>query len=85
MKGNKIIKITLRELKRIISDSIKELLSEQNTHISNFDLKKYFNSKKIPNYKKDSIPLLCRENEIFWVIGYGISEKIKVENKPSYV
>lgn len=48
-------------------------------------LKKYFNSKKIPNYKKDSIPLLCRENEIFWVIGYGISEKIKVENKPSYV
>ena len=48
-------------------------------------LKKYFNAKKIPNHKKEIIPLLCRGNEVFWAAGYGISEKIKVENPPYYV
>lgn len=48
-------------------------------------LKKFFNSKKVPNHKKDSIPLLCRQNEVLWAAGYGISENIKVENQPFYV
>ena len=48
-------------------------------------LKKYFNSKNIPNHKKDIIPLLCNRDEVLWVIGYGISDLVKVENQPSYV
>lgn len=48
-------------------------------------LKKYFNSKKIPNHLKDTIPLLCSGQEVLWVIGYGISERLRVENKPSYM
>ena len=48
-------------------------------------LKKYFNEKKIPNYKKDFIPLLCKNNEIYWAAGIGLSEKIKVKNKPDYI
>ena len=48
-------------------------------------LKKYLNEKKIPQYKKDKIPLLCKGNEIFWVVGYGLSEKIKVKTQPTHV
>ena len=48
-------------------------------------LKKYFNEKKIPNYRKDFIPLLCKDNEVYWVAGIGLSEKIKVKDKPDYV
>ena len=48
-------------------------------------LKKYFNEKKIPNYRKDFIPLLCKDNEVYWVAGIGLSEKIKVKDKPEYV
>lgn len=40
-------------------------------------LKKYLNEKKIPKYEKDSILLLAKDNEIFWIAGYGVSEKIK--------
>lgn len=67
MKGNKIITITLRELKRIISDCIKELLSEQNTHISNFDLKKYFNSIPINDLRQQYYDLNLFKN----VGGFG--------------
>lgn len=48
-------------------------------------LKKYLNNKKIPNYKKDRILFLCRENEIFWAPGLGISNKIKVETAATHV
>ena len=48
-------------------------------------LKKYLNEKKIPNYKKDSIPLLCSGNDVLWVCGYGISDKIKVNDKPTHI
>lgn len=48
-------------------------------------LKKYFNAKKIPNHKKDKIMLLCQNKEVLWISGFGISEKIKVENPPFYV
>ena len=48
-------------------------------------LKKYLNEKKVPNFEKDEIPLLCCKNEVLWVCGYGISEKIKLEKSPYYV
>ena len=49
-------------------------------------LKKYLNEKKIPYYKKDKLVLLCNGNEVFWVAGVGISNKIKtVDNKVTHL
>ena len=48
-------------------------------------IKKYLNEKKIPQHEKDLIPLLCCDKEIFWAAGLGISEKIKVVNKPTHM
>lgn len=48
-------------------------------------LKKYFNSKKIPNHKKDEILLLCTKNEVLWAIGVGLSDKLRVVNSPTHV
>ena len=48
-------------------------------------LKKYLNEKKIPQHKKNDLFLLCNENEVLWVAGIGISEKIKVVNKPTHM
>lgn len=47
-------------------------------------LKKYLNSKKIPNHQKDNLLFLAKDNEIFWAIGLGISDKIKVISKPTH-
>ena len=47
-------------------------------------LKKYFNSKKIPNHEKESLVLLACEKEILWVPNYGISDKIKVVKRPTH-
>lgn len=47
-------------------------------------LKKYLNSKKIPNHEKDNLLFLAKNNEILWAIGLGISEKIKVIDKPTH-
>ena len=41
-------------------------------------LKKYFIDEKIPEYRRDSILLLADDAHILWVIGYRISEDIKV-------
>lgn len=48
-------------------------------------LKKYLNEKKVPNYIKDDLIFLCSNNEVLWAAGYGISEKIKVDEKPTHV
>lgn len=48
-------------------------------------LKKYLNEKKIPAHEKDKLIFLCRNNEILWAPGLGISEKIKVVNTPTHV
>lgn len=40
-------------------------------------LKKYLMSKKIPQYKRNNLILLCNEDEVLWVAGIGLSEKIK--------
>lgn len=41
-------------------------------------LKKYFIDEKIPEYRRDCILLLADDAHILWVIGYRISEDIKV-------
>lgn len=48
-------------------------------------LKKYLNDKKIPNHEKAKMLFLCNGKEIFWAAYAGISEKIKVKDKPSHV
>lgn len=48
-------------------------------------LKKYMNEKKIPKHEKDKTILLCKGNEVLWAVGLGISDKIKVVNKPTHV
>ncbi len=41
----------------------------------------FFTDEKIDSFTKKSLPLLCLGNEVFWVPGYRISEKIKVKNE----
>ena len=47
-------------------------------------LKKYLNTKKIPNHEKDNLVFLTCGNEILWAIGLGISDKIKVTKNPTH-
>lgn len=51
-------------------------------------LKKYLNSKGISQHEKDNLLLLCKEQEVLWVAGVGLSNKLKViniEKEPTYV
>ena len=48
-------------------------------------LKKYLNSKKIPNHEKDNLLFLAQGKEILWAAGIGISEKIRVKTKPTHI
>jgi tRNA(Ile)-lysidine synthase len=47
-------------------------------------LKKYLNSKKIPNHEKDKLLFLVCGKEILWAINYGISDRIKVVKNPTH-
>ncbi len=49
-------------------------------------LKKYLNSKGLEQHKKNSLVLLCKNNEVLWACGVGLNEKLKVVSKiPKYV
>lgn len=48
-------------------------------------LKKYLNSRGISQHEKDCLILLCKDIEVFWVAGVGLSNKLKVGNKPTHV
>jgi len=49
-------------------------------------LKKYLNEKKIPSHIKGGLVLLCAGQEVLWVAGYGISDKLKVvDNNVTHV
>jgi len=41
-------------------------------------LKKFFVDRKIPRDKRNSIPLFEDKNGIFWVVGYGINDRVKM-------
>lgn len=47
-------------------------------------LKKYLISKSVPQHKKDDLILLCKDNEVLWVAGIGLSNKIQVTDKPTH-
>ena len=44
-------------------------------------LKEYFIDKKIPQRKRDTILLLCKDDEVLVVCGIQISDKVKVDEK----
>lgn len=50
-------------------------------------LKDYFIDKKVPQRLRSEIPLICKDNEVYCIIGMEISDKVKVsENtKSAYI
>ena len=44
-------------------------------------LKDYFIDKKINRWERDAIPLIAIGNEIVWVVGVGVNEKYKLDDK----
>ena len=48
-------------------------------------LKKYINAKGIARHKRDNLYMLANGNEILWIIGVGLSDKIAVINTPTHV
>ncbi len=47
-------------------------------------LKKYFINKNIPEHNRDKTVLLCKNNEVLWAAGIGLSEKLRTVNLPQY-
>lgn len=48
-------------------------------------LKKYLNSKGVSRYNRDDLLLLTNNDEILWVVGVGISNKVGVNKIPTHV
>lgn len=48
-------------------------------------LKKYLNSKGVNRHKRDEILILANEEEVLWVVGVGLSNKIGVAGTPTHV
>ena len=48
-------------------------------------LKKYLNAKGVSRHNRDELYILANEDEVLWVIGVGISNKIGVTDKPTHV
>lgn len=46
-------------------------------------LKSFLIDKKVPQRKRDTLPVLADENEVFVIAGVEISEKVKVEGVPT--
>ncbi len=72
------INFTLR--KRLPKDRIQPLGMQGSQ-----SLKKYLNGKKIPKHEKENLIYLCKNNEVLWVPGIGISDKIKVKDVPTHI
>lgn len=47
-------------------------------------LKKYFINKNIPEHDRDKIILICKDKEVLWAIGAGVSEKLRSKGIPQY-
>ncbi len=47
-------------------------------------LKKYFINKNIPEHDREKIILLCKENEVLWAAGVGLSEKLRTNGVPTH-
>lgn len=53
--------------------------------IGRMKLKKYLNSKGISKHRRDEILLITNAEEVLWVVGVGLSNKIGVTDKPTHV
>ena len=53
--------------------------------IGSMKLKKFLNSKGVARHNRDELILLASENEILWVVGVGLSNKIGVTKDPTHV
>lgn len=53
--------------------------------LGSMKLKKYLNSKGVARHRRDEILLLCNDEEVLWVAGVGLSNKIGVKTKPTHV
>jgi tRNA(Ile)-lysidine synthase len=47
-------------------------------------LKKYFINKNIPSYQRDKLLLLCQGQEVLWIAGIGMSEKLRVSDMATH-
>ena len=48
-------------------------------------LKKYFINKNIPEHRRNSIILLCKDKEVLWAVQTGLSEKLRsINSKPKF-
>ena len=52
---------------------------------SQVKFKKYLINKKIPSSLRYTLPMICYHNEVLWLPGYSLSEKIKVTDKPTHI
>ncbi|MDU1414661.1 MAG: tRNA lysidine(34) synthetase TilS [Clostridium sp.] len=48
-------------------------------------LKDIFIDLKVPREKRDTVPLLCFDDNISWIIGYRVSDKYKVSNNTNNI
>lgn len=48
-------------------------------------LKKYMNAKGVNRHKRDEILILANNEEVLWVVGVGLSNKIAVFTTPTHV
>ena len=47
-------------------------------------LKKFLSGKNLNKFEKNNIMLLCKDEEVLWVVGLGISDKIRVKQTPTH-
>lgn len=64
---------------RLIGDRIMPLGMRASMRMKN-----YFINQGIPRFDRESIPLLVNKEEVLWVFGVGISEKLRVEKQPTH-
>ncbi|WP_308533759.1 tRNA lysidine(34) synthetase TilS [uncultured Peptoniphilus sp.] len=48
-------------------------------------LKDFFIDKKLDRLLRDKIGLICDDNKIIWIIGYGISDIYKIRNNSKHI
>lgn len=48
-------------------------------------LKKYLINKNVPKFERDGIIMLCKNSEVLWACGCGLSEKLRAAKVPQYM
>jgi len=48
-------------------------------------LKKFFIDAKVPKWERGKIPLLTFKNEVYWIAGFRLSEKVKVREESKVI